>query len=96
MTMGVNDNGATAGSDAGARQASSDRRPRRLVLLGDGEDSEVRQVLAEYPAGGVKGSQLHAELQRLAGEHPGVLVAAEWLGPLGWTRFLWCRRPSAG
>ena len=81
------------GSATGDKQASgSDRRPRRLVLLAASEASEVRQVLAEYPAGGVKGSQLHAELLRLAGEHPGVLAAAEWLGPLGWTRFLWCRR----
>jgi hypothetical protein len=72
--------------------AETDRRPRRLVLLGAGEESEVRQVLAEYPVGGIKGSQLHGELQRLATDHPGTLVAAEWLAARGWTRFLWCRK----
>jgi hypothetical protein len=91
--MAVNGNGVAPESGAGNKPPSgSDRRPRRLVLLGAGEDSEVRQVLAEYPAGGIKGSQLHAELQRQAADHPGTLVAVEWLGPLGWTRFLWCRR----
>ena len=90
--MGVNGNGKTSPPNPGDKLAGSDRRPRRLVLLDAGEDSEVRQVLAEYPAGGIKGSHLHAELQRLATDHPGVQVAAEWQGPLGWTRFLWCRR----
>ena len=91
--MGVNGNGTGLGSNPGSEPAAaSDRRPRRLVLLGAGEDSEVRQVLIEFPAGGIKGSHLHAELQRFAAEHPGIVVAAEWQGTLGWTRFLWCRR----
>ena len=91
--MGVNGNGSTTAPTPGDKQpASSERHPRRLVLLSTDVDSAVRQVLAEYPAGGVKGSHLHAELQRLASEHPGVHVAAEWQGPLGWTRFLWCRK----
>jgi hypothetical protein len=75
----------------GRTETDSDRRPRRLVLLNGTEDCEVRQVLAEYPAGAIKGSQVHAEVRRLAAEHPGVFVAAEWLGPIGWTRFVWCR-----
>jgi hypothetical protein len=64
-----------------------------LVLLADGEDSAVAEVLAEYPPGtdGV-GARVHGDIQRYADEHRGRQVAAEWLGPLGWTRFLWCRK----
>ena len=87
--MGVSGNGSAPPPEAG-----KERRPRRLVLLRGDAQSEVRQVLAEYAAGGIKGSHLHGELQKLAGEHPGALVAAEWHGPLGWTRFLWCSRPT--
>ena len=68
------------------------RAPRRLVLLEGDDHSPVAQVLAEYAPEQVSGTKLHADLQRLAGEHAGRCVAAEWLGPLGWTRFLWCRR----
>jgi hypothetical protein len=63
------------------------------VLLRDGEDSEMEQVLLEYKENEVSGKRLHADVQRLADEHRGRFVAAEWLGSLGWTRFLWCRRP---
>jgi hypothetical protein len=90
--MGSNGNGKPPFSTAGGKaEATSNRRPRRLVLLNGTEHCEVQRVLAEYAPGGIKGSQVHAELRRLAGENPGVFVAAEWLGPLGWTRFLWCR-----
>jgi hypothetical protein len=69
------------------------RAPRRLVLLaGDDDHATVEGVLHEYPPEQVSGNRLHADLQRLAAEHPGRCVAAEWLGPLGWTRFLWCRK----
>ncbi len=68
------------------------RAPRRLVLLAGDDHGPVEQVLLEYTPEQVSGTKLHADLQRLAGEHPGRCVAAEWLGPLGWTRFLWCRR----
>jgi hypothetical protein len=61
-------------------------------LLRSGEDSEVEEVLGQYQGAEVSGKRLHEDLQRLAAEHPGRCVAAEWLGPLGWTRFLWCRR----
>jgi len=70
---------------------ASPRCPRRVVLLRGGEDSEAECVLQEYHGAEVSGKRLHAEVQRLASEHRGRYVAAEWLGPLGWTRFLWCR-----
>jgi hypothetical protein len=73
-------------------EAAAERCPRRIVLLCDGEGSEVEAVLAEFRGGEVSGRRLHAELPRLAALHPARWLAAEWLGPLGWTRFLWCRR----
>jgi hypothetical protein len=75
---------AAAGDDA--------RRPRRVVLLAGAEGAEIIDVLLELQGDDVSGKRLHAEVQRLAREHAGSVVAAEWLGPLGWTRFLWCKR----
>jgi hypothetical protein len=72
--------------------AANERQPRRLVLLADGEDGPVEAVLAEYTGAEVSGKRLHEDLHRHAEQHPGRTVAAEWQGPLGWTRFLWCRR----
>jgi hypothetical protein len=72
--------------------SSSPRCPRRVVLLESGEESEVAEVLAEYKGADVSGRRLHADVQRLAGQHLGRCVAAEWLGPRGWTRFVWCRK----
>jgi hypothetical protein len=80
-------NAPTAGG-----KGQTPRAPRRLVLLREGDQSEVERVLAEHAGNEISGTRLHAELQRLAGEHPGRCVAAEWQGPLGWTRFLWCRK----
>jgi hypothetical protein len=71
---------------------SAPRAPRRLVLLEEGEDSAVEKVLREYTASEISGTRLHADLQRQAEEHPGRCIAAEWQGPMGWTRFLWCRK----
>jgi hypothetical protein len=68
------------------------RAPRRIVLLADGDDSDVAEVLKEYAPDAVSGNKLHEDVQRMAGERAGRTVAAEWLGPLGWTRFLWCRK----
>ncbi len=82
------------GSPARPAASSSPRCPRRLVLLEAGEDSEVAEVLAEYKGADVSGKRLHADLQDLATRHAGRCVAAEWLGPLGWTRFLWCRKEA--
>ncbi len=92
--MGLTNNGVPSGHNGSAAQpmSSSPRCPRRVVLLRDGEASEAERVLLEYHGAAVSGKRLHADVQRLAGEHDGRLVAAEWLGPLGWTRFLWCRR----
>jgi hypothetical protein len=68
------------------------RAPRRIVLLTDGEQSEVGEVLVEHKGDEITGNRLHAEIQKQAAAHPGRLVAAEWLGNLGWTRFLWCKK----
>jgi hypothetical protein len=71
---------------------ASPRTPRRLVLLEKSEHSPVEAVLAEYRGAEVSGNRVHADLQQFAADHPGRQVAAEWQGPLGWTRFLWCRK----
>jgi hypothetical protein len=52
----------------------------------------VAAVLREYQGSEVSGKRLHADLLLQAAEHAGRCVAAEWLGPLGWTRYLWCRK----
>jgi hypothetical protein len=85
--------GSTNGTSAPVRPAASGKRcPRRIVVLTGEEQSEVACVLAEYPATEVTGNHVHADLQRYAEENSGRLVAVEWLGPLGWMRFLWCRK----
>jgi hypothetical protein len=89
--MAPSSNGFSS-SGNGMTSSSSSRCPRRIVLLHDGEDSEPDRVLQEYHGSEVSGNRLHADVQRFAAEHRGRYVAAEWLGPLGWTRFLWCRR----
>jgi hypothetical protein len=66
------------------------RAPRRLVLLSAGEDSAVEKVLAEYP--GEEARRVHQDIQQLAAQYPGRLIAAEWLSPRGWKRFLYCRK----
>jgi hypothetical protein len=86
--MGNGSNGTGKHDVPGA----STRRPRRIVLLSADEHSEVHRVLLEMNADEVSGRRLHAEVQRLAQEHSGTIVAAEWLSALGWTRFLWCRK----
>ena len=92
--MGISSNGVSpSGHGSVPSNSSSPRCPRRLVLLRDGEQSEVAQVLLEYHGAEVSGKRLHADVQRLAEENSGQYVAAEWLSSLGWTRFLWCRQP---
>ena len=63
--------------------------PRRIVRLA-GE--EVAEVLATYEGAQVVESKVHAEVQRLAAEHPDKTIALEWLGNLGWVRYLTCRK----
>jgi hypothetical protein len=74
------------------KKGPTERAPRRIVLLSAGEQSEVQSVLAEYRGADVSGTRLHQDLVKHAEEHRGQMVAGEWEGPLGWTRFLWCRR----
>jgi hypothetical protein len=68
------------------------RAPRRIVLLKGDDSSEAESVLAEYAGEQVSGTRLHDDLRKLAAEHPGRRLAAEWQGPLGWKRFLWLGR----
>lgn len=85
--------GTHISSDKNGPQApKTERAARRLVLLTDGEDSEVSKVLMEYQGADIRGTRIHQDLQRHALENQGRFVAAEWLGPLGWARFLWCRK----
>jgi hypothetical protein len=73
-------------------QGKSERAPRRIVLLDGDERGEVKEVLAEYRGAEAAGKRVHEDLQKFAVQHRGRLVAAEWEGPLGWTRFLWCKK----
>ncbi len=82
---------ALNGSAARAEPAAP-RCPRRVVLLAGDEHSDVLEVLASFEGTEVSGARLHAELPRRAASHSGRWVAGEWLGTLGWTRFVWCRR----
>ena len=93
--MGVNGNGNGRPGGNGAATVpvtAEERRPRRIVLLTAEPDGPVEEVLAEYRGADVSGNRLHADLQRLSDEHAGRCVAAEWLGSLGWKRFLWRRK----
>jgi hypothetical protein len=76
---------ATNGSHPGITR--SERVPRRIIVL-DGAE-EINQVLAEYQGAEVSGKRMHADFQRLANEDRARRIAAEWLGPRGWVRFLW-------
>ena len=86
--MGLNGNGVGRANGNGG----AERKPRRLVLLSGEPSGPVEKVLAEYQGAEVSGNRLHAELQRLSDENAGRVVAAEWFGRLGWTRFLWRRK----
>lgn len=80
---------ANAGASRGPARDPGSRAPRRIVLLEGDERSEPVRVLAEFEGAQVSGRRVHVELQRLGAAHPGQVVAAEWLGPLGWVRFAW-------
>ena len=88
-------NGVNPQQNGPARQpakAGGERTPRRIVLLTGDEQSAVGEVLVELRGDDVTGNRLHAEIQKQAAAHPGRVIAAEWLGNLGWTRFLWCKK----
>jgi len=92
--MAAQGNGTTHtnGNNGKTAPPSSPRTPRRVVLLADGEASAVVEVLAEYTGAEATGTRLHKAVQQFAAEHQSRWVAGEWLGSLGWTRFLWCRK----
>jgi hypothetical protein len=91
--MGVDGNGTNLSpATVVSGNGTTPRVPRRVVLLESDDQSEAKTVLSEYKGSEVSGSRLHADVQRLATENAGSWVAAEWLGPRGWKRFLWCRR----
>jgi hypothetical protein len=73
-------------------KSSTPRAPRRIVQLTGDERSEVAEVLREYEGADVSGKRLHEDVRAFADAQPGTQIAAEWLSPLGWTRFLWCKR----
>jgi hypothetical protein len=91
--MGVNGNGIVSHLETNTNgTGGTPRVPRRVVLLASDQQSDVTEVLAEYKGSDVSGNRLHADVQRLATEHAGTWIAAEWLGSRGWNRYLWCRR----
>jgi hypothetical protein len=49
-------------------------------------------VLATFEGPAVVGSHVHAAVQRLAEARRGRTLAVEWAGPLGWVRYLTCRK----
>src|SRR5262249_26977146 len=88
-------NGVNPQQNGAARQpvkTSSERTSRRIVLLTADEQSDIDEVLVDLRGEDITGKRLHSEIQKQAPAHPGPAVAAEWLGNLGWTRFLWCKK----
>ncbi len=69
-----------------------ERAERRLVLLKGDENSEVEKVLGSYDSTEPRERDMHAEIERFAVRNKGRVIAAEWHGPLGWTRFMTCRK----
>jgi len=93
--MRANGNGSVSHSTStNSKNGKSPRVPRRLVLLETDQQSGPREVLVEYHGAEISGKRLHGDIRRLASEYVGSWVAAEWLGPRGWTRFAWCRRAA--
>jgi hypothetical protein len=66
--------------------------PRRIVRLKGDAESKVREVLASFEGSEIVGSKIHAEVERFATQFPGEVIALEWLGNIGWVRFLTCKR----
>ena len=66
--------------------------PRRIVRLKSDAASEVREVLQTFEGAAIVGSKIHAEVQRFAAQFSGEVIALEWLGNMGWARYLTCKR----
>lgn len=75
-------------------QTKSERVPRRLIVLSGDEQSEMEQVLGEFTGLEARGKDIHAEIERQAAKIPGKIIAAEWQSPLGWIRFMTCKKPG--
>ena len=68
------------------------RVPRRIVRVAGDETGPVAVVLASFEGADIVGSKLHAEVQKLADQYRGEFIALEWLGKLGWVRYVTCRK----
>ncbi len=75
-------------SELPRRYSASHPAPRRIVLLALGSPPHAppERILRES----VPADRVREVLREESGRHPGRMVAAEWLGTLGWTRWLWC------
>jgi hypothetical protein len=80
---------AKRGGSNGKAQPSA-RTARRIVLLAADDHSELERILVEYAAAEVHTANLDEDLERFANEYRGRTIAAEWEGPRGRVRFLWC------
>jgi hypothetical protein len=63
------------------------------VVVPTDPQAEPTEVLAQFEGADVVGSKIHRELGVLAKTRPGQTVALEWLGPLGWQRFVTTQAP---
>ena len=67
----------------------TDPTARRIVLLAE-DGQTIERVLAEPPA-----IDLLRELRRLAEEHRGKRLAAEWRKDGEWVPYLWIQRAAS-
>ena len=85
-------NGVQIGDPGYVFDSEKKQIPRRIVRLKGDADSDVRQVLQAYEGAAIVGSKIHADVQRLAAQFSGEVIALEWLGNAGWVRYLTCKR----
>lgn len=71
-------------SESAPKGSRALRLPRRIVQVVEPEPI----VLEEFDPAKVNGKQVHEALAKHAKDHPTAKVAAEWLGPTGWVRFM--------
>jgi hypothetical protein len=77
---------------AGPNPSNSTRASQRVILLACDEHSEVKSVLAGYPAADLAKVNVNEAVPKFAAEHAGKYVAVECQDGAGWRRFLRCRR----